>query len=70
MPGKHFIVVLIFLLGGISEKMQAQQFHGGIALGLVGSQVAGDTYSGYNKAGISGGGFVNLNLSELPCKWN
>lgn len=42
----------------------AQQFHGGVTLGLVGSQVAGDTYSGYHKAGIYGGGFVNLELGK------
>lgn len=41
-----------------------QQFHGGVIAGLVGSQVAGDTYSGYNKAGIFAGGFVSLDLSE------
>jgi hypothetical protein len=28
--------------------------------GLVGSQVAGDLFSGYNKAGISAGGWVSL----------
>jgi len=26
-----------------------QQFHGGVITGLAGSQVAGDTYSGYKK---------------------
>jgi hypothetical protein len=31
--------------------------------GIVGSQVAGDTYSGYNKAGVFAGGFVNLQIS-------
>lgn len=38
----------------------AQSFEGGVAAGLVGSQVAGDTYSGYNKAGIYAGFWVRL----------
>jgi hypothetical protein len=55
-----FLFVLIF----ISRKAEAQKFHGGATFGLVGSQVAGDTYSGYHKAGIFGGGYVNLKLGE------
>ena len=41
-----------------------QLFTGGVQLGLAGSQVAGDTYSGYKKAGIAGGGWINLKLNE------
>lgn len=41
----------------------AQRFNGGVMAGLAGTQVAGDTYSGFNKAGIFAGGFVNLNIS-------
>ncbi len=42
----------------------AQQFHGGLTAGFAASQVAGDTYSGYNKAGLYGGGYVSLDVSE------
>ncbi len=41
----------------------AQNFMGGVHAGLVGSQVAGDRFSGYNKAGITAGGWVSLQLS-------
>jgi hypothetical protein len=32
-------------------------------LGIAGTQVAGDTYSGFHKAGLFAGGFVNLQIS-------
>ena len=50
---------MLFLTPGMAQK-----FHGGFALGLAASQVAGDTYSGYNKAGLFGGGWVSLNIGE------
>ncbi len=53
-------ILLIFYTSNAS----AQSFQGGIAAGLVGSQVAGDTYSGFNKAGIYAGFWVRLGLSE------
>lgn len=39
----------------------------GLRAGLSTTQVAGDTYSGYNKAGFIGGGFVRAAFSE---KWS
>lgn len=42
----------------------AQKFEGGILAGLCASQVAGDNYSGYNKAGIFAGGYVSLLISD------
>ncbi len=55
-----FLILTVFQAG----ILFAQGFNGGITLGLVGSQVAGDTYSGYNKAGIFGGGWVNYDISK------
>lgn len=52
------------LLVWMTFQLTAQQFHGGFTLGLVGSQVAGDNYSGFKKAGIFGGGFVSLDVSD------
>jgi hypothetical protein len=52
-------VLLMFNVWGL-----AQDFNGGLMAGLVGSQVAGDTYSGYNKAGLFLGGFVNYQFSN------
>ena len=36
----------------------------GIQAGIVGSQVAGDTYSGYHKAGLFLGGFVSRDFGK------
>jgi len=58
---KIYIVIIIFCLG---LTVSAQQFHGGVIGGLAGTQVAGDTYSGYKKAGIFFGGFVSLDVSD------
>ncbi|MDD3742822.1 MAG: porin family protein, partial [Lentimicrobiaceae bacterium] len=48
----------------IQQSAWAQEFIGGIHIGLVGSQVAGDTYSGYNKAGLNAGGWVSLPIGK------
>ena len=56
--------LLVVLLFGAVITSPAQQFQGGIAGGLVGSQVAGDTYSGFNKAGVYAGFWIRLGLSE------
>ncbi|HNX44150.1 MAG TPA: outer membrane beta-barrel protein [Bacteroidales bacterium] len=56
------IVITIFILTGMSVR--AQRFTGGVAAGVVGSQVAGDTYSGFDKAGIYAGVWVNLPAEE------
>lgn len=54
------ISLLIFAFISVS----AQSFQGGIAAGLVGSQVNGDTYSGYNKPGIYASGWIRIGLGE------
>ena len=41
-----------------------QRFNGGIHAGIVASQVSGDEQAGFNKAGIYGGGYVNLYFSR------
>jgi hypothetical protein len=58
----NIIFLLILLIAGLSAR--SQQFNGGIMAGVAGSQVAGDTYSGFHKAGIFAGGFVNLQISK------
>ena len=45
--------------------LSAQGFNAGLRVGVVGSQVDGDTYEGFNKAGITAGLFVNRKLSDL-----
>ena len=55
---------LIVVLIAFPTILAGQSFSGGIKSGLVASQVAGDTYSGYNKAGINAGFFINLITSR------
>ncbi len=56
------LFLLIFSV--IAGQVFSQEFHGGVTAGLVGSQVAGDTYSGYKKAGIFAGGYVGWEFTE------
>ena len=58
----YIILLLIFTLSALSAR--SQEFKGGIMAGVAGTQVAGDTYYGFHKAGIFAGGFVNLQISE------
>ncbi len=63
---KLILIAVIFLFFVTGIKAQ-QRFKVGLKAGLSTSQVAGDTYSGYHKAGFDGGGFVTGKLSE---KWS
>lgn len=58
------LIVFFSLLLFIFPEIRAQKFEGGVMTGLVGSQVAGDMYSGYNKAGINAGGWVSLAIGK------
>ncbi len=44
---------------------QAQDFSGGIFLGLTASQIDGDSYSGFNKPGITAGVFIQHPFSPI-----
>lgn len=59
---KFNIILLAFFFAGLT--LTAQEFHGGVTMGLVGSQVAGDTYSGFGKAGLFAGGYVGWEFTE------
>ncbi len=56
-------LILSIFLFVILQNTEAQQFKGGMMFGFVSSQVAGDGYSGFHKAGLSGGFFVSLDLN-------
>ncbi len=49
------LLLIFFFLAGFSQR-----FNGGAVIGLATSQVAGDTYSGFNKVGPAAGFFVNF----------
>lgn len=57
------IACLLFILLLTPDKSYSQSFEGGVHAGLVGSQVAGDLFSGYNKAGISAGAWISLRVA-------
>ncbi|MBT3612463.1 MAG: PorT family protein [Flavobacteriales bacterium] len=59
---KKKFAILLFC-GFFALSIQAQNFGGGIILGLSTSQVSGDNLGGFNKAGILAGGFIDLQLS-------
>ena len=59
-----FISILPLVLILLLNTADAQKFEGGVMAGLCASQVAGDTYSGYNKAGVLAGGYVSLHISD------
>lgn len=63
---KIFLIFGFFLILVSSE---AQRFKAGILGGISTSQVDGDTYSGYNKAGLLAGGFVTRDFSSSS-KWS
>jgi len=56
---------LFIFCGFLISNLQAQNFGGGIILGLSTSQVGGDDLGGFNKAGILAGFFANKSISEL-----
>lgn len=59
------ILYLLIFASFFSFPLFSQnKFKAGIKAGLSTSQVAGDTYSGFNKAGLIGGGFVKTKLNE------
>lgn len=59
-------LITTILLFSFTYCIYSQSFTGGVLGGVVASQVAGDSYSGYNKLGGAIGVYVNLALSE---KW-
>jgi len=61
---KHIFTFLVIGILGFfaTESALAQPFSGGILLGGNSSQVAGDNFSGFNKAGFSAGVFVRTQL--------
>ena len=59
---RRILIAAVFVL--LAQFVNAQRFHGGLTAGVAASQVSGDNLSGFNKAGLYAGGFVNVVLSE------
>ena len=61
---KKKFAILIFC-GFLALSTQAQNFGGGVILGLSTSQVGGDGLGGFNKSGLLIGVFANKSISEM-----
>ena len=60
---KKFAILLF--CGFLTLSIKAQNFGGGVILGLSASQVGGDNLGGFNKAGLLTGVFANKSISLL-----
>jgi len=56
-----FILTLFLLIG---VRVSAQQFRAGASFGVNASQIGGDGYGGFDKAGITAGLFSNTRVNE------
>lgn len=58
------LYLFIVFLTSFNFISQAQNINIGVIAGVNATQVAGDGYSGFNKAGINVGGFADFDVSE------
>ena len=56
-----FLITTLLLF---AVNVSAQNFGGGLSIGMNASQVDGDAVAGFNKAGLSFGGFVYYGFSD------
>lgn len=59
---KHFLFIVILVLV-FPFQGRAQTFNAGILAGINGSQISGDGYGGFNKAGLLIGVYSNIDVS-------
>lgn len=60
----YALLILVFVPLLTFSQSPEKRFRAVLAAGIVGSQVDGDTYGGYNKSGLYGGVFVNRPIGE------
>lgn len=60
---KSFLTILLFY-ALLTAPAKAQRFRGGVMAGISTTQIEGDGYGGFNKAGLQLGGYVNTDISE------
>jgi hypothetical protein len=58
------VLLLILVIGLTALNSFSQRFEGGLLGGLNGTQVDGDSYKGYHKAGIVLGGYAQTDISR------
>lgn len=57
-------VALLLLISAFSANAQLDAFNAGLKLGVAGTQISGDGYTGFRKAGPVGGFFVSRQFNE------
>jgi hypothetical protein len=57
-------IPIILIICFVKFNIYAQEFKAGVNLGLSTSQVSGDNLSGFHKAGVIIGGFVNRDINN------
>ncbi len=62
---KKILIYTAILL--LASTAFGQRFQGGFVIGMTGSQIDGDNFSGYNKIGLNLGSFVDYKLNS---KWS
>jgi hypothetical protein len=60
---RNFLLI-IFFMGVTAMSSYSQRFEGGLLGGLNASQVDGDSYKGYHKAGVVLGGYAQTDISR------
>ncbi len=61
---KHVLICIALIFSFSILKTNAQKFGGGFVAGFVTSQVEGDTYGGFHKAGLLGGMWINYDFAQ------
>ena len=56
--------IMVFIICTTEGTAQENQFQAGLKLGVVGSQIDGDGYTGWDKAGLTVGGFVRTDFTD------
>ena len=58
------LFILMFMAALLPAAMYAQPFGGGFFAGITAGQVDGDTYFGYNKVGLTAGGYIMRDINR------
>ncbi|MBQ6769957.1 MAG: PorT family protein [Bacteroidales bacterium] len=61
---KPLLLLMLFAMLTATKSAWAQSFNAGLIAGATFSQVDGDRYYGFHKAGLTAGGYVNLPVSN------
>lgn len=56
------IIIISFFILATSVSASAQKFNAGLFGGVTAAQIDGDSYSGFNKLGLTAGAFVNREI--------